>query len=102
VGKQKPHTEIFLSLPYDSKFESLYLSYVCAIHAFGMVPRLTLIPGGARRLDRILSPIRACAFCVAAAQFMFRPALPRQTQAHRAILAAERTSACGQGCRRHR
>lgn len=65
MGKKKPRTEVFLNLPYDSKFEKLYLSYICAISAFGMVPRVTLeIPGGARRLDRIFSLIQGCAFSV--------------------------------------
>lgn len=65
MGKKKPRTEVFLNLPYDSKFEKLYLSYICAIFAFGMIPRVTLeIPGGARRLDRIFSLIQGCAFSV--------------------------------------
>jgi hypothetical protein len=65
VGKQKPRTEVFLNLPYDSNFENPYLSYICAIYAFGMVPRVTLeIPGGARRLDRIFSLIRGCQFSI--------------------------------------
>ncbi|MHB8502761.1 MAG: hypothetical protein ACYDCG_09530 [Candidatus Acidiferrales bacterium] len=65
MGKQKPRTEVFLNLPYDSKFENLYLSYICAIYAFGMVPRVTLeIPGGARRLDRIFGLIQGCGISV--------------------------------------
>lgn len=65
MGKQKARTEVFLNLPYDSKFEKLYLSYVCATHAIGMVPRVTLeIPGGARRLDRIFALIQNCEFSV--------------------------------------
>ncbi len=65
MGKQKPRTEVFLNLPYDSKFQNQYLSYICAIYAFGMVPRVTLeIPGGARRLDRIFSLIQGCEFSI--------------------------------------
>jgi hypothetical protein len=65
VPKQRARTEVFLNLPYDSKFERLYLSYICAIHAIGMVPRVTLeIPGGARRLDRIFGLIQRCKFSV--------------------------------------
>lgn len=65
MPRQRARTEVFLNLPYDSKFENLYLSYICAINALGMAPRVTLeIPGGARRLDRIFALIRDCEFSV--------------------------------------
>lgn len=65
MPKQKPRAKVFLNLPYDPKFENLFLSYICAIHAFGMDPRVTLeIPGGQRRLDRIFDLIRSCEFSV--------------------------------------
>lgn len=65
MGKQRPRTEVFLNLPYDPEFENLFLSYICAIHAFGMVPRVTLeIPGGTRRLDRIFGLIQSCEYSV--------------------------------------
>lgn len=54
-------TRVFLNLPYDSQFHNLYLAYLAGIYAFGMYPRVTLeIPGGARRLDRILRLIGEC------------------------------------------
>src|SRR5713101_8520096 len=65
VPKQSSHGKVFLNLPYDPKFENLFLSYICAIHAFGMVPRVTLeIPGGMRRLDRIFGLIQSCEYSV--------------------------------------
>src|SRR6266478_2897546 len=65
VPKQRPRDKVFLNLPYDPKFENLFLSYICAIHAFGMVPRVTLeIPGGTRRLDRIFVLIQSCEYSV--------------------------------------
>lgn len=65
MPKRRPRAKVFLNLPYDPKFKNLFLSYICAIHAFGMVPRVTLeIPGGKRRLDRILQLIQSCEYSV--------------------------------------
>ncbi len=63
MPKPRSRDKVFLNLPYDPKFENLFLSYICAIHAFGMVPRVTLeIPGGTRRLDRIFGLIQSCEY----------------------------------------
>jgi len=57
--------DVFLNIPYDEKFQNLYLAYIAGISAYGSVPRTTLeIPGGERRLDRIFSLIRACQYSV--------------------------------------
>lgn len=57
--------EVFLNIPYDQKFERLFLAYICGISAFGLVPRATLeITTSARRLDRIFDLIRACRYSV--------------------------------------
>lgn len=65
MGKRRPRTEVFLNLPYDSDFENKFLAYVCASHAIGLVPRVTLeVPGGARRLDRIFALIQECEFSI--------------------------------------
>ncbi len=65
VPKPRSRDKVFLNLPYDPKFENLFLSYICAIHAFGMVPRVTLeIAGGTRRLDRIFVLIQSCEYSV--------------------------------------
>ena len=57
--------EVFLNIPYDSKFERLFLAYIAGITAFGMVPRATLeIATSSRRLDRILQLIRSCQYSI--------------------------------------
>jgi hypothetical protein len=54
---------VFLNLPYDARFRSLFLAYVAGTSAFGLIPRATLeIPGSARRLDRILALMDACQY----------------------------------------
>jgi len=56
---------VFLNLPYDSKFESLFLAYIAGVSAFGMTPHATLeIAGSKRRLDRILELIGACPYSI--------------------------------------
>ena len=61
----KPEAEVFLNIPYDKRFERLFRAYICGTSAFGLVPRATLeIPGGARRLDRILELIRSCKYAI--------------------------------------
>lgn len=53
----------FLNIPYDDKFETLYLAYIAGITAYGLIPRATLeVPGGVRRLDRIFELIRSCRY----------------------------------------
>jgi hypothetical protein len=56
---------VFLNIPYDSSFESLFLAYIAGISAFGFTPRATLeIPFGQRRLDRILLLIEQSRYSV--------------------------------------
>jgi hypothetical protein len=65
VPKQRSRYSVFLNLPYDPQFKNLFLAYICAIHAYGMDPRVTLeIPGSARRLDRIFGLIQSCEYSV--------------------------------------
>ena len=53
----------FLNIPYDPKFQNLYLSYIAGLCAFGLLPRATLeVPGGERRLDRIIELIQSCPY----------------------------------------
>lgn len=53
----------FLNIPYDTRFNNLYLAYIAGLSAFGLVPRATVeIPGSQRRLDRILSLIKSCCY----------------------------------------
>ncbi len=63
--KRLPHSKVslFLNIPYDSSFKDLYLAYIAGVSSFGLAPRARLeIPGGERRLDRIFSLIRSCAY----------------------------------------
>jgi hypothetical protein len=56
---------VFLNLPYDARFRSLFLAYVAGTSAFGLIPRATLeIPGSARRLDRILVLMESCQYSI--------------------------------------
>jgi len=56
---------VFLNIPYDEKFRSVYLAYIVGLYQFGLTPRVTLgIPGGERRLDRILDLIHGCRYSI--------------------------------------
>ena len=53
----------FLNIPYDHRYESLYLAFIAGLCAFGLTPRATIeIPGARRRLDRIIDLIRGCRY----------------------------------------
>jgi hypothetical protein len=57
--------EVFLNVPYDSRFENLFLAYVAGISAFGLVPRATLeIRNSSRRLEKILDLIWSCRYSI--------------------------------------
>jgi hypothetical protein len=65
AGKPRVRESVFLNVPYDAKFENLFLAYIVGISAFGFTPRATLeIPFGQRRLDRILSLIRQSRYSI--------------------------------------
>lgn len=68
MRKLKPRVEgdaCFLNIPYDKKFENLYLAYIVGLTALGFVPRATLgFPRDARRLERIFNLIQSCRFSV--------------------------------------
>jgi len=55
---------VFLNIPYDNRFEPLYLAYITALSAMGFLPRATLGIGGGRRLDRIASLIESCPYSI--------------------------------------
>jgi hypothetical protein len=51
---------VFLNIPYDDRFRRQYLAYIVGLSQLGLQPRATLgIPGGERRLDRILALIQS-------------------------------------------
>jgi hypothetical protein len=56
---------VFLNIPYDNGFRSLYLAYIVGLTHLGLEPKATLgIPGGERRLDRILELIQSCRYSI--------------------------------------
>lgn len=62
---RKRRAEVFLNIPYDNKFERLFLGYIAGISAYGMVPRATLeITDSRRRLEKILKLERSCEYSV--------------------------------------
>ena len=56
---------VFLNIPYDARFHRLYLAYIVGLTQLGLQPQATLgIPGGERRLDRILALIQSCRYSI--------------------------------------
>jgi hypothetical protein len=56
---------VFLNIPYDEEFSSLYIAYIVGLCQLDMVPHLASeIPGGKRRLDRILELIQGCRYSI--------------------------------------
>jgi hypothetical protein len=53
----------FINVPYDARYERLYLSFIAGLSGFGLIPRATVeIPGSQRRLDRIVRLLRRCRY----------------------------------------
>lgn len=53
----------FLNIPYDHRYERLYLAFIAGLCGFGLIPHATIeIPGSERRLDRIISLIKRCRY----------------------------------------
>lgn len=53
----------FINVPYDERYQDLYLAFIAGLASFGLDARATLeIPGGTRRLDRIFELIRSCQY----------------------------------------
>jgi hypothetical protein len=56
---------VFLNIPYDEEFSSLYVAYIVGLCQLGMYPHLASeIPGGGRRLDRIFVLIQSCRYSI--------------------------------------
>jgi hypothetical protein len=56
---------VFLNIPYDDEFRSLYIAYIVGLCHLGFVPHIAAeIPGGARRLERILALIKRCRYSI--------------------------------------
>jgi hypothetical protein len=57
--------EVFLNIPYDKKFDRLFVAYIAGISAFGLVPRATLeIPSSSRRLEKIVKLVGTCRYSI--------------------------------------
>jgi hypothetical protein len=62
---------VFLNIPYDAKFERLYLAYIVGVIELGLQPRATLAIPGAERVrtvssisfSRVLIPCTICRGC---------------------------------------
>ena len=53
----------FLNVPYDAKYENLFLAFLAGLSGFALAPHATLeIPGSQRRLDRIVHLLRRCEY----------------------------------------
>lgn len=62
-GKRKPANTVFLNIPYDKRYETLFIAYIAGLCAFGLIPHATLeIPSSDRRLERIFKLIRGCSY----------------------------------------
>jgi hypothetical protein len=60
-----PTDNAFLNVPYDSRFEKLFTAYIAGLISLGLTPRATLeIPGGARRLEKIIDLIETCRYSI--------------------------------------
>jgi len=56
---------VFLNIPYDQGFRSLYPGYIAGLVHLGFVPRATLeLSGGTRRLDKIRALIHGCRYSI--------------------------------------
>jgi hypothetical protein len=56
---------VFLNIPYDQEFSSLYVAYIVGLCQLGMLPHLASeIPGGDRRLDKIFKLIQRCRYSI--------------------------------------
>src|SRR5260370_2693634 len=62
---KKSRARVFLNIPYDKKFERLFLAYIAGISAYGMFPHATLeITDSSRRLEKILELERSCEYSI--------------------------------------
>jgi len=56
---------VFLNVPYDDDFHYLYIAYIVGLYQLGLVPHLASeIPGGDRRLNKIILLIQSCRYSI--------------------------------------
>src|SRR5579863_4616373 len=55
--------DVFLNIPYDKRYEQLYLALISGLCAFGLTPRATLeVVASKSRLDRIFKLMTRCPY----------------------------------------
>lgn len=63
--KAKNARDVFINIPFDDKYESLYLALIAGLTGLGMVPRCVVeIPSHNNRLQRIFDLIGDCPFSI--------------------------------------
>src|SRR5262249_50505573 len=63
IAERYSRSSAFLNVPYDARYENLFLAWIAGLCSFGLTPRATLeLPGPTPRLDRILDLIAACRY----------------------------------------
>jgi hypothetical protein len=61
--RRKRNRAAFINIPYDRKYEKLYLALIAGLCGFGLIPRATIeIASSRRRLDRIVNLIQRCCY----------------------------------------
>jgi hypothetical protein len=56
---------VFLNVPYDEEFTSLYVAYIVGLIQLGLAPHLASeLSGGDRRLNRIFQLIQSCPYSI--------------------------------------
>ena len=61
-GSRPNLKDVFLNVPFDRRYESLYLALIAGLSGLGLTPRCVLeVPAGARnRLERLFALLRSC------------------------------------------
>jgi hypothetical protein len=56
---------VFINVPYDAKYQPLFLALIAGLAGLGLVPQAVLqIPGSQRRLDRLFDLIQSCKYSI--------------------------------------
>ena len=56
---------VFLNVPYDQEFRSIYVAYLAGLCQLDLVPHIASeIPGGDRRLNKIFNLIQSCRYSI--------------------------------------
>jgi len=56
---------VFLNVPYDAEFSNLYVAYIVGLYQLDLVPHIASeIPGGDRRLSKIIQLIQSCRYSI--------------------------------------